>query len=165
MRWRKNLKFKEFLQKEEPALEVFNKCHEIVFEGGDGNTEYLDRIAPEARLVYLTWCFDGEIHNGGFRQLFFNSLGDHCLEILEGLRKLKARKSIELLEKALVWFPESRPSIDRGERWKQLEPYKDDNKYELALEELDMEFYKYEDNLAGLLQNFVRNNEEAEINT
>ncbi|MGU5551610.1 DMP19 family protein [Aeromonas hydrophila] len=41
---------------------------------------------PEAQLVYLLWYFYGEVHNGGFDQLFFNSLGDHCLEILAGLK-------------------------------------------------------------------------------
>ncbi len=110
--------FSEFSDNEEPAFDIFNACHEIVFAGSNGNTEYLERISPEARLVYLLWCFDGEVHNGGFYQLFFNSLGDHCLEILAGLKKVNAIKSYGLLEKAMRWFPESKPSLDREKRWK-----------------------------------------------
>jgi hypothetical protein len=158
------VRFAEFTNNEEPAYDVFNTCHEIVFAGSDGNAEYLERIGLEARLVYLLWCFDGEVHNGGFDQLFFNSLGDHCLEILAGLKKIKAKKSAALLQKALCWFPESRPSSNRQERWKQLEIYEDDEKYQSNLGALDTEFYKYEDNLTELLNNFIRSNSEALVN-
>ncbi|TVZ41436.1 uncharacterized protein DUF4375 [Alteromonadaceae bacterium 2753L.S.0a.02] len=156
--------FSDFLDNEEPAFDVFTACHEIVFSGSNGNTEYLERISCEARLVYLLWCFDGEVHNGGFDQLFFNSLGDHCLEILPGLKKVNAKKTFALLEKALLWFPESKPSKDRKTRWKQLERYEDDENFESALENLDTEFYKYEDNLAEILHNFVRANKGASVN-
>lgn len=158
------MKFSDLSENEEPAYDLFNACLEIVFSGSDGNTEYLDRIGSEARLVYLLWCFDGEVHNGGFDQLFYNSLGDHCLEILDGLKKIKALKSASLLEKALRWFPESNPSTNQEERWKQLEPYEDHEEYESDLDKLDTEFYKYEDNLAGLLHNYVRSNKDAKVN-
>jgi hypothetical protein len=150
--------FGDLIDNEEPALNVFEHCHEIVFAGSDGNTEFLERISPEARMVYLLWCFDGEVHNGGFDQFFFNSLGDHCSEILDGLRKIKANNSLSLLEKAIGWFPDSNPSKDREERWKQLEPYEDNEQYETALDNLDTEFYQYEDNLSELLHNYVKKN-------
>ena len=73
-----HLKFSHYANNEEPAFDVFTECHKIVFKGSDGNTEYLERLSEEAKLVYLIWCFDGEVHNGGFDQLFFNSLGNHC---------------------------------------------------------------------------------------
>lgn len=158
------MKFKDYSSVDEPALEVFNVCLDVVFDGGDGNTEYLDRISPEARLVYLLWCFDGEIHNGGFDQLFVNSLGDHCFEILEGLRKVDAQISAQLLEQAVSWFPDSKPASDREERWKQLKPFEGDEKYESALGDLDDKFYKYEDNLVELLHKYVRDNLDASIN-
>lgn len=95
--------------------------------------------------------------------MFFNSLGDHCLEIHDALNKIGASVSAQLLEKAMTWFSESKPSSDREERWKQLEPYEDNNEYADALDELDQKFYEYEDNLAGLLHDYVRNNPEANI--
>jgi len=164
MHYGDRVKFKDFSNADEPALEIFNVCLDTVFDEGDGNTEHLDRIGPEARLVYLLWCFDGEVHNGGFDQLFFNSLGDHCFEILEGLRKVGAPISAQLLEQAMAWFPDSKPSSDREERWQQLEPFEDDEKYEAQLGELDDKFYKYEDNLAELLHKYVRDNLAANIN-
>jgi len=150
------MKFSEFIEREEPAYEVFDQSMNIVFDKDDGNIEYLERISKEARLVYLLWCFDGEIHNGGFDQLFFNSLGDHCSEILDSLQFVGAVKSVELLKKAMAWFPNSLPSTDREKRWQQMEPYEDDEEYEEALDQLDDQFYKYEDNLAELLNQYVR---------
>ncbi|UCM52067.1 hypothetical protein LEO81_14620 [Aeromonas dhakensis] len=34
--------FSDFSDNEEPAFDVFHACHEIVFTGSDGNTEYLE---------------------------------------------------------------------------------------------------------------------------
>ena len=158
------MKFKDYAKTEEPALEIFSVTLDRVFDEGDETTEHLDRIGSEARLVYLLWCFDGEILNGGFDQLFFNSLGDHCFEILDSLCEVGALVSSKLLRKAMTWFPESRPSPDREERWRQLEPFREDVKYEEALNELDDKFYEYEDNLAELLHTYVRDNLEASIN-
>tara|TARA_R100000306_G_scaffold62381_1_gene69193 strand:- start:8767 stop:8970 length:204 start_codon:yes stop_codon:yes gene_type:complete len=45
----------------------------------------------------------------------------------------------------------------------QLEFFEDDEDYNAALDSLDSEFYKYEDNLAELLHDFVRNDEDADI--
>jgi hypothetical protein len=158
------VKFKDFSSSEEPAFDVFSACHKIVFAGSDGCREHLERITPEARLVYLLWCFDGEVHNGGFHQLFFNSLGDRCLEILSGLKKLNAKKSSVLLEEAMLWFPNSQPSSNREERWKQMKPYEDDEKFEANLDELDREFYKYEDNIVELLNEYIKTNKGASVN-
>ena len=158
------MNFSDFSENDEPAFDLFNACHEIVFAGSDGNTEHLERISSEARLVYLLWCFDGEVHNGGFDQLFFNSLGDYCLEILGGLQKINATKSAKLLKNALRWFPESSPSTDRQKRWEQLKAYEGDEEYESDLDALDTEFYKYEDDLAELLHNYVRANKGAKVN-
>lgn len=112
----------------------------------------------------MLWCFDGEVHNGGFDLLFFNSLGDHCLEMLAGIKKVNAIKSYGLLEKAMRCFPESKPSLGREKTWKQLARYKGDENYEADLESLDTEFYTYEDNLAELLHKFVRENKAASLN-
>ena len=158
---REVLTFGYFARTEEPAYEVFQSCLKIVFDLGDGTTEYLERLGSQARLVYLLWCFDGEVYNGGFDQLFFNSLGNHCLEILVGLKKVGAVDSAMLLQKAITWFPESNPSPSRAERWKQLEPYQHNSDYSNALNDLDFAFYQYEANLASLLHQYVRENTDA----
>ncbi len=157
------MKFEELVNSSEPALELFGACHDHVFDEDNDEEEYLDRIGKEARLVYLLWCFDGEIHNGGFDQFFFNSLGNHSSEILDYLKQINATKSALLLTKAMEWFPQSNPSSDREKRWVQLEKYEDNESFENSLNALDAEFYKYEDNLAQLLHEYVKENPKAEI--
>lgn len=157
------MKFSDFKDSKESAYDVFRACHDLVFS--DGETENLEHISAEARLVYLLWCFDGEVHNGGFDQLFFNSLGDHCVEILQGLKMLNAKHSSALLEKALCWFPDSKPSSNRHKRWKQLEPYRNDQNYERELEKLNDQFYQYKDNLVELLNNYVKDNGKALVHS
>ncbi|MBV7297392.1 DMP19 family protein [Enterovibrio paralichthyis] len=157
------MKFKDYAEAEEPALEVFKLCLDAVFDPDDGTTEHLERLSPEARFVYLLWCFDGEVHNGGFDQLFFNSLGDHCAEILSNLRAIGASRSAELLAQAMIWFPDASPSPIRAERWKQLSPFEDDEHYHASLDALDNAFYKYEDNLVELLHHYVRQHPEAKV--
>ena len=157
------MRFHDFLNQPEPADEVFKYCLALVFDKDDGVIEHVERLSPEAKLVYLLWCFDGEVHNGGFDQLFFNSLGNHCLDILAGLKVVGATKSAMLLEKAIEWFPNSTPAQDRAERWQQLDPYRDNQEYEAALNTLDLEFYKYEDNLAELLHQYVKDHADNHI--
>src|SRR5688500_1934742 len=113
------MRFADFAQHEDPAYEVFNAALQAVFDEGDNGTENIDRLSIEARLVYLLWAFDGEIHNGGFDQLFFNSLGNHWKEILEALEVVGATRSRELLALALSRYPGAAPSQDRAQRWSQ----------------------------------------------
>jgi len=157
------MKFEVFARSDEPALEVFKVCHDRVFDEDDDEKEHINRISTEARTVYLLWSFDSEIHNGGFDQFFFNSLGDHSSEILSNLKKLEATTSVSLLERAMEWFPDSNPSSDRDKRWEQLEKYEDNEEFENSLDNLDTEFYQYVDNLAKILHEYVRENPEIEI--
>ena len=157
------MRFEEFLKEEDPAYAIFDKCIDIVFEGSDGNTEIVDRISNEAKVVYLLCSFEGEIYNGGFDQFFFNSISDHSAEILNCLGIVGANKTKKLLEEAVSWFPNSMPSPDREERWKQLEEVENHEKYESEVDWLDTQFYKNEDNLSELINDYVKNNTEAQI--
>ncbi|QNH19046.1 hypothetical protein HEP74_04223 [Xanthomonas sp. SS] len=155
--------FADAVELDEPAYAVFKAALDLVFDKGDGITEHIDRLSPEARLVYLLWCLDGEIHNGGFDQLFTNSLGNHCVEILGHLQTIGAGKSHDLLSKAVSWFPNALPSNDRRVRWSQHQAFSGTPEYEAEMDRLDAEFYKYEDNLGSLLNSYVAEHPNASI--
>ncbi|UYB52335.1 DMP19 family protein [Xanthomonas sp. AM6] len=157
------MRFADAAKQDDPAEAVFMAAHALVFDKGDGITEHIDRLSPEARLVYLLWCFDGEVHNGGFDQLFTNSLGNHCVEILGHLQTVGASKSHALLSKAVSWFPNASPSGDRRVRWSQRESFSDTPEYEAEMDRLDAEFYRYEDNLGSLLNSYVAQHPDASI--
>ncbi len=113
--------FSHYIDKDDPANEIFSIALDTVYDEGDGVTEHIERLSTEARLVYLLWCFDGEIHNGGFDQMMINSLGNHTFEILDHLSEVGATVSHSLLMEAISWFPNAKPDKDRMLRWKQHE--------------------------------------------
>lgn len=50
---------------------------------------------------YLAICLlDGEVHNGGFHQFFFNSPGGYYLQAVSGLLEIGAAQSAKLLKEA-----------------------------------------------------------------
>lgn len=156
------MRFSDVLHQEEPAYAIFKSALKIAFDANDAVTEHIDRLSPEARLVYLVWCLDGEIHNGGFDQFFYNSLGDHWSELLGHLDTIGAVTSKKLLAKAVSIFPNAAPSSNRQERFEQLNRL-DDDEVEALLSDLDEEFWRYEDGLAQRVDDFVRKHPDASI--
>lgn len=156
------MRFSDFFQQEEAAYAVFTSALEIVFDADDAVTEHIDRLSIEARLVYLVWCLDGEIHNGGFDQFFYNSLGNYSLELLDHLETVGAVKSRELLSRAIALFPDSTPATDRDVRFEQLKNL-DSSEFQDLLSDLDKQFWAYEDNLASRVEEFVRARPGAKI--
>ena len=156
------MRFSEVLQQEDPAYMIFASALEIVFDVNDAVTEHIDRLSPEAKLVYLVWCLDGEIHNGGFDQFFYNSLGDHWEELLSHLDTIGAVTSSNLLAQAVSIFPESAPAKNREQRFKQLRRL-DDAEVEALLSDLDEQFWKYEDDLAHRVSEFVNKHPNATV--
>ena len=159
------MQFSDFSKSDDPANEIFLAALSVVYDKDDGRTEHLDRLSNEARVVYLLWCFDGEVHNGGFDQLFTNSLGNNCQEISNSLLVLNAKNSYRLLSLALSWFPDSNPSKDRVLRYEQYEKFSENAEYQKQIELLDNEFYLYEDNLVSLVNSYVVSNPNAKIET
>jgi len=157
------MRFSEALKSDEPAYQIFGAALNTVFDKGDGVTEHIDRLSTEARLVYLLWCLDGEVHNGGFDQLFTNSLGNHCQEILGHLEVVGATNSHRLLARAIFWFPSSSPSRNRAERWSQHEGFSGNPEYQAEMDRLDTEFYEYKDNLASRLDAYVAQHPDASV--
>lgn len=155
------MRFNSYLRNPDPVKDLFLYCLSQVYDDGDPRTEHLERLSPEARLVFLVSCFDGEVHNGGFDQLFFNSLGDHCQEIEACLEVIGAIISRELLCKAMSFFPEGFVPQDRAERQRVWMPLAEEDEISKSLNELDQQFYKYEDNIGGKLLLYMESNPYA----
>lgn len=156
------MRFSDVLQQEDPAYAIFASALETAFDANDAVTEHIDRLSSEARLVYLVWCLDGEIHNGGFDQFFYNSLGDHWPELLSHLDTIGAANSKRLLAQAVSIFPDSAPSTNREERFEQLKRL-DEAEVDALLSDLDEEFWRYEDDIAQRVNDFVMKHPNATI--
>jgi hypothetical protein len=156
------MRFSDVPQQEDPAYAIFTSALKTGFDPDDPVNEHIDRLSPEARLVYLVWCLDGEIHNGNFDQFFYNSLGDHWSDLLIHLDTIGAVTTKRLLTQAISIFPHSVPSTNRQERIEQLNRL-DDAEVEALLSGLDEEFWRYEDDLAQRVSDFVMSHPNATI--
>jgi len=102
-------------------------------------------------------CLDGlerEVNNGGFDQFFFNSAGDHALETPAALRRIGAPQMAALVEQANAAFGKKGPSPERYVRQEQMEALGEPAREVWTA--LDQLFYEYPEDLAALLQAYVR---------
>lgn len=124
--------------------------------------EYLDKktnygddlsvISEEAAKVFFVEQLQMEVNNGGFDQFFFNSSGNNWRKTLDALKEMGADKTAELLKKAAEAYGCDLPE-NRRLRHKNMEN-KANTGYEEVLEELDSEFYEYEDDIDQLIYDY-----------
>ena len=156
--------FAEAADHSDPAYAIDEEAHKIVFDSGDGMTVHLERLSPEARLIYQVCRFESEIHSEGFGGFFTNSTGDHCEELLDLLATLGATNSLRMLRSAMDCFPDGVVPADRAERealWS--DSIEDNDSAQETFEALDQEFYAYEDNLLERMNNYVRAHRDAHV--
>jgi len=104
------------------------------------------------KIPALIWELESEINNGGFNQYFVNSSGDHSQLTFQILEKIGALKTKDILYKAFAFFPDHNPYENREKRWEQMEDWTEET--EEKLNNLDDEFYKYEENIHKLLYDY-----------
>jgi hypothetical protein len=111
----------------------------------------------EKDIVYIEEL-EKEINNGGFNQFFFNSSGSYTEEIIESLRKIGSVKLLSLVENAKTQFPNSIIPKDDNERQELVEKIQDQAND--IWNELDNEFYKYEEDIYSLMLIYIEKNIE-----
>lgn len=156
--------FAEAADHSNPAYAIDEDAFKIVFDAGDGMTVHLERLSPEARLIYQVCRFESEIHSEGFGGFFTNSTGDHCEELLDLLAVLGATNSLRMLRSAMDCFPDGFVPADPAERealWS--DSIADNDSAQETFEALDQEFYAYEDNLLERMNNYVRAHRDAHV--
>jgi len=115
-------------------------------------------LSKARQAIYIIWCVEGEVNNGGFNQFYFNSSGQYAKLAPEAFKLVGADKYAELMQRANNTYQSNKKSIIKSQDGTLegfSESYKDN-----PLNELDNEFYelyKIED-LSQLQINFIRNN-------
>jgi len=108
--------------------------------------------APDAQVALCMHKLEAEVNNGGFHQFFLNSSGQLVPETLQALSAIGATRTKHLLERAIaIAFPSGYPSdaSDVASRIADLDDVAD------RLEPLDAAFYRYEEPLSDLVNNFL----------
>jgi Domain of unknown function (DUF4375) len=118
-----------------------------------------DKLAPAEKVFICVWSLEGEVNNGGFDQYYFNSSGDHALDVEESLKAIGAKHTAQLVEQANTLFGATGPSSDRAARQSQLNSLEDAKTK--RMNEIEKEFMKYKDNLEELLKAYVSKNAEV----
>ncbi|MFQ3181597.1 MAG: hypothetical protein ACJA17_000479 [Polaribacter sp.] len=108
----------------------------------------------EKTFIYVD-VLESSVTNGGFIHFFFNSSGQFTHEIFQAYLAIKAEKTIDILTKAIHLFPEM--PVPKDARIRQQILMGKDSNIDLW-DALDLEFYKYEDNIIDLTLSYVRKN-------
>lgn len=122
------------------------------------NGENMDRLTEAQKVFYYNQNIENEVNDGGFNQYFFNSSGNNALEIVESLKIIGAYKTASIVQRAVNQFPNSKIPKDRAERIALLQQIESIANHKW--EELEQEFYKYEDDLNKLNIEFIKKNKK-----
>ncbi len=132
---------------------------------GEHSIEQLPHIL---KVFYMIDILETQVNNGGFHQLFTNSSGEYIYEIHQSLGLIKASHTQSLLEQAssvMLSFKETPESLNKQlQRLKPNRIYKvkgtikNEELYE-QLNKIDIEFFKYKDNLLDLTLEFIDENQ------
>jgi hypothetical protein len=115
-----------------------------------------DRLSRPEQVFLCIWELEAEVNNGGFHQYYFNDGGDHAADAVEALETIGAARTAALVTRANRLFGLSGLSRDRNKRQQQLKALSETNR--AAMEEIDGQFYRYEEDLTTLLSAFVSQN-------
>jgi hypothetical protein len=108
----------------------------------------------EKTFIYLD-VLEDSVTNGGFIQFFFNSSGQFTHEVFQAYLAIKAENTVDIFTKAIYLFPVI--PVPKNLRIRQQILMEKDTNIDLW-DELDTQFYKYEDNIISLTLAYVRNN-------
>jgi len=116
----------------------------------------LEKLTGPQKTFFYNQSLERELNNGGFEQYFRNSSGSYAHDTVNSLQLIGAHKTAEILKLAIDQFPECRVPIDRSNRVSLVEMM--EGKMSKAWDELDAQFYKYEDDLNSLNLDYVKQN-------
>jgi len=107
------------------------------------------------QAIYTIWWFESEVNNGGFHQYFTNSTGSDFPIALRSLKKIGAKKTIDMVERFVkIVFKDSVP-LDREERNDIIEALEDDEIIEDKLDAINLEFYQSDEDIVSLINKFI----------
>jgi hypothetical protein len=134
--------------------EKINRIGEIIGKKITEKDNFSNLNEFEKTFIYLD-VLEQNVTDGGFIQFFFNSSGQFTHEIFQAYLAIKAENTVDILTKAIYLFPEI--PVPKNLQIRQQILMEKDSNIDLW-DELDIEFYKYEDNIILLTLAYVRNN-------
>ena len=134
--------------------EKINRIGEIIGKKIPEKDDFSNLNEFEKTFIYLD-ILEQNVTDGGFIQFFFNSSGQFTHEVFQAYHAIKAANTVDILTKAIYLFPKM--PVPKNLRIRQQILMEKDSNIDLW-DEVDTEFYKYEDNIISLTLAYVRNN-------
>jgi hypothetical protein len=116
---------------------------------------------PERNIVCI-FELERDVNNDGFDGYFNNIPGNYTKETLNALKIIGSKTFLKIFENAIKRFPNEIIPVDRFERQEIIiefeKKYDDVDNYEGLWNDLDNEFYKYEEDIYSLMIDYIKNN-------
>jgi hypothetical protein len=137
---------------------VFDSISEKVSWDDEALIEILMALNESRRAIFVIWCLDGQVNNGGFNQFYFNSTGRLANLIPPAMKLIGAIKLADLVNRANKTY-EAENSIITYHQDGTLEGFSKSYE-ENPLNKFDSEYYNLceTENLEQLQINYVRIN-------
>jgi len=121
-----------------------------------------DGLSHPQKLYFAVGLLEGEVHNGGFHQYFFNDSGSYYAYAEEGLIAVGAFQTLELLQEAKeILFSDAPVPVRTEERRKALPSEPEENpptpQWREKLDNLDKRFWADSEGIAVRFEGFARN--------
>jgi hypothetical protein len=115
-----------------------------------------DKLTRQEKTIEYIEELEREVNNGGFSQFFFNTSGNYTNGVIQALKDVGSTKFLKIVESAISQSPNSEVPKDRQQRQVLLANI--EIKANPEWDKLNNEFYKYEEDLYGLMLAYIQNN-------
>ena len=139
----------------EDETEIVIEIGQMLWNKSENDKDFESLNAMEKNVLFVE-MLEGQVNNGGFDQYFFNTSGEYVYETLNALKEIKAPQTTGILNRAINVFPTLPIPKDTDQRRELMKLIPESVSDTWA--KLDDEFYKYPENLAGLVIEYVKSN-------
>lgn len=108
---------------------------------------------PQKNFLFVE-NVEREVNNGGFSQFYRNSSGDFSHESEQALRTIEAHQMADIMANANAVWPDKK--VPEGQTQREVILDKIEDQAEPVWEKCDQAFYRYPDNIAVLLIEYVK---------
>jgi hypothetical protein len=122
-----------------------------------GKEDFATQSIPQ-RVFSSIWALESEVNNGGFAQYFLNESGETAAFIVEALETIGAQKTANICRHAIA--TSCHTGLPAGSEAISSQPAVLSEEVREHLKRLDLEFFKYPDNLTDLLFAYVAKHPE-----
>lgn len=157
------MNFCQFNQANDPLEALCSQCSQEVFRDSSDTEPDFERLGSDAKLIYLLWVFDSEIYNCGLRYFLETGTADFLPQIHQGLQRIRATRTLDLLNRAMACFPAGQIPLDYTERVELLERLDEDIEIAMTLDDLGDQIRDDPDDIMMLLSDFMQRNPQSPV--